>query len=355
MASEAASITDVAPHEVAGDNTAPSAAAPVTDSEPPASEAAVAVTLPPPPPPAIPDQTGSPTYLTSHAVPKVDSGDYPWQVADWMIPHEAIRRDFIRAAYALERMDVIARPWQAHAFKSWMVDFLFTAVHTHHDTEETIVGPYWIALGEKIEFGVTYNHEIILSRMESTSKLALAMDDAVKALGATPTSEQVAAAVAAFNALKLAFLEVQSMLFVHLGEEETFWPSIFMKHTKKEAKAMVDKIISHELKQTGKALAAFKGFTGAIMDAMTGESNECAPAWALRMGPWCNPAYHAEFMNAVPWVPRTLIFPAWHKEYVSKWKAMIDACAGEENMLGIDSTGYPAPAPGACASCCTVQ
>ena len=49
------------------------------------------------------------TFLTSTAIHKIDDGSYPWYEAEWLIPHENIRREMLRGEWALAHMDVRIR------------------------------------------------------------------------------------------------------------------------------------------------------------------------------------------------------------------------------------------------------
>lgn len=67
-------------------------------------------------------------------------GLYEWYETDWLIIHEAIRREVLRAEYSIERMNAYKYPWQALNLYTWISDYFMLALHAHHDNEELLVG-----------------------------------------------------------------------------------------------------------------------------------------------------------------------------------------------------------------------
>lgn len=107
-------------------------------------------------------------------------------------------------------------------------------------------------------------------------------------------------------------------------------------------KQVVQKIINEDLAKKGPEYVAFKAFAGALCDAAGPLNLGFAPGkyppslpGAKVMGPWCSEATVNAFVANVPFVPRTFIFPGWHREYVYKWKTMIESVAGDKNVLEI--------------------
>lgn len=62
-------------------------------------------------------------YLTSTVVPQTETGDYFWSQTEFLFPHEAIRRELLRAEHALENADIAKETWKAYAFGRWYTQF----------------------------------------------------------------------------------------------------------------------------------------------------------------------------------------------------------------------------------------
>lgn len=74
--------------------------------------------------------------LTSTVIAQKES--YPWHEKMILVPHEAIRRELLRAERAINVMDAVNNPWHAIIFEAWLSDFFFPAVHEHHYIEENV-------------------------------------------------------------------------------------------------------------------------------------------------------------------------------------------------------------------------
>ncbi len=85
--------------------------------------------------------------LTSTAIKPSEIGEYSFADATLLIPHEALRREFIRGTNALKTFDLVAHPWKIHCFYEWYAKFFLPSVKEHHDIEEKIFFPFYLKLG----------------------------------------------------------------------------------------------------------------------------------------------------------------------------------------------------------------
>lgn len=105
------------------------------------------------------------------------------------------------------------------------------------------------------------------------------------------------------------------------------------------AKAIVEQILKAEFSLKGKDAVAGNAFAGAVMDSVGPLRSRYAsykyspPAHALNMGPWASVQQGEAFMNDIPFIPRALVLPAFHKTYILKWRAMIESIGGTVNPL----------------------
>jgi len=266
--------------------------------------------------------------LTSSAVTKTENNVYAWEQKEWLIPHEPIRREMLRAERALELMDNVQHEWHIKAFFKWYSEFFSLAIHFHHDNEEKIVGPYFQALGEVVDFGKTCDHEQLLASMTAFEADLKTLFDLVtgasKAAGVDIKTKE--------DELRAKWRALKELMFTHLAEEEVFWPAVYTKHGQKHAKILVDKILKADMNLTGKEAVAGHAFAGAVMDAMGApcvhrykEYNYSTPPHALTLGPWLNSVEAERFWNDIFFVPRLFILPGFHKEYLVKWRVLIES------------------------------
>jgi len=274
--------------------------------------------------------------LTSSAIAKTENDVYKDEETEWLLPHEPIRQEFLRVEHALMHFDLVNCPWHIFVLHTWLSEYFFRAVHFHHDNEEKIVGPYWQKLGETTDFGKTAGHAEIVSMMDSFGAYVKAVKDYVVDAGKTTPASELKAKQAELQTKWAAF---QSLMFVHLAEEEVFWPQVYARHDKKHAKAVVDLILAADFKLKGKDAVAGHAFAGAVMDcvgpfkARYGKYKYSPPSHALDMGPWCAREVGEKFMRQIPFVPRALILPSFHKEYILKWRVLIESIGGTVNPL----------------------
>lgn len=87
------------------------------------------------------------TNLISEAIPQTSDGNYEWYQNEWLMIHETIRREILRAEHALNNLDVQKHPWQITCFYVWFSEFFSRIVDIHHETEDEILGPHYKLLG----------------------------------------------------------------------------------------------------------------------------------------------------------------------------------------------------------------
>lgn len=297
------------------------------------------------------------TFLTSTAIEKNDDGNYPWNYTEWLVIHENLRREFLRGEAGIVHMEnLLKHPWKVNNFHTWLTEFLWPAVHVHHDSEESVIGPHYAAKGETVSWGnEQYAHEALLAQMHVVEKSSTELYSLVKLGGFMScdgfSEEQKEAIKAKYDELKLEFAKVKEFFWIHLKLEEEIWSQIYLKYGEKDANIVVNAILKHGLAQKGDKVVAFNAVVGAVLDAMhyqgtfKGSYPPTLPN-ALDMAPWCSEKFVTEFLKKIPHVPRKFIFPARHKAYVSKWKRMIESVCGNDDVM------YLTKPP---ASCCTIS
>ncbi|EKX38246.1 hypothetical protein GUITHDRAFT_144360 [Guillardia theta CCMP2712] len=296
------------------------------------------------------------TFLTATSIPANPTGDYPQHYCDWFFPHETIRREALRAEHALRYMEnIVEYPWKAVNFRTWIRDFYFPAIHAHHDVEEDIIGPHYRALLEKegentiilqVWGSKEHDHKGLLDLMDKVQRQAEALCNEAQGLTGVNTSQhKIEAVMAQLQALRSVFAAFKTYMFTHLEEEEQVWPGIFQRFGKAEVKKAVAKIIKQDMSKAGPEGLAAKSFAGAFLDN-AGSSKSFPPSkrpaevpGALKLDPWCSEAVIDRFLSEVPWIPRKLIFPGFHKRYVLHWKVMIDTVCSDKDVLRLRSDG----------------
>jgi hypothetical protein len=245
------------------------------------------------------------TYLTSTAYSKKNYS--PWYEKSFMIPHETLRRELLRAEKALQCIDVVKYPWHAVNFQKWFNNYLVPSIHAHHDAEEEIVGPFYKKLGEEIEFGAQYTHVDLINDMQILDALAVKLLDTVNAGKDNET-------IAITNEFRTKFNSWHQHMLYHLEEEEKFWPDVLIRHGELKCNEFIQQIINTEVNKKGKAGLAFKVLTGAILDNAGYEIEKFPPSLptALQLAPWMSERQINEFVAQVPLVPRLVIFPGKH-------------------------------------------
>lgn len=257
--------------------------------------------------------------LTSTAIQERKDGKYEWYELELLLPHEAIRMEFIRADKAIRMMEPIKHPWHIIAFHKWMTEFLLPSIHEHHDLEEEVLGPFYAGLGENVEFGSTHKHEELMQQMNEfviqCNELCL--------LATTPSSPFLLM-IEKEDKLRASFQNLKTSMFAHLHEEELFWPNILQKHGLEQAANCQKLLAKRSFGKKHVDQGAFKAFAGSVFyNAGNGRRNE-KPAF-LELQPWCHPDVLNSVRTRVPLVARLFILPLWQRQYEKKWKKLIDS------------------------------
>ncbi|KAI9019672.1 hypothetical protein DFJ74DRAFT_769370 [Hyaloraphidium curvatum] len=286
------------------------------------------------------------TLLTSRVIQEKE--DYPPGDHAFLVPHECIRRDLRRGEYALARADAAKDPWKVYAFARWYSGYYCPALHAHHDAEEEIFIPFYSDLGEgDVHMGREYTHKRLLELMDSVLELAkeaCALADEAKAAGGEAGKAKLSAK---FDEVKARFTEMADYTRDHLDEEERFWPPIIERHGEDELNKAIAKLVATDLAKKGDAYLAFKAFGGGLMDAISpacGYAHGAVPPslpCAENLAPWAKEDFADKFYATMAFVPRIFIFPSWRREYVTKWRTMIESVGGDVNVLQIESLKEP--------------
>lgn len=121
--------------------------------------------------------------------------------------------------------------------------------------EEEILGPHYLALGEAIKFGHTFNHEYLLELMAKVAdeiSSFFEFSQCLKRVEPPVTNDEKNTMMEKQISLKVTFYLFKSSMFHHLEEEERFWPAVFKKYGEKAHDSSISKIVSHGLQLKGK-------------------------------------------------------------------------------------------------------
>ena len=161
-------------------------------------------------------------YLTSSAIPPSPTGDYTSYQTTLLIPHETLRREFIRGNNALKSFDLAKHPWKIHCFHKWYSEYFLPGLHEHHDIEEKIFFPFYSKLGCPTPNLQCDDHKSIMKQLEDIKERASALLHLVIA-GGQDNAERIASLSAE---LRTAFETLAEQTLVHLAEEEKFWTTV---------------------------------------------------------------------------------------------------------------------------------
>mmetsp|Transcript_15202 Transcript_15202/g.16487 ORF Transcript_15202/g.16487 Transcript_15202/m.16487 type:complete len:285 (+) Transcript_15202:100-954(+) len=260
--------------------------------------------------------------LLSRAVPANPTGNYSFHEKSLLIPHETLRREMIYGQKALEHYDPTSHPWKALCFHTWLMEFLFPAIHGHHELEENVFFDYYKKLGVTFPDKQTDDHKTLMASLRQITDVSRRILDLVS-LGGNNT-DQVKTAV---EELRSIFNTFVTHMDAHLNEEEAFWPAVVEKHGEKTFKKLEDKIVSYGRKHEGKA---FENLAAAVLYAAGIEiSNiEHYPEDTY----WGGPEARAELFAAFPYPVRAFLLPGWNKRY-QRYKTMIHSVVGDRDIL----------------------
>lgn len=166
--------------------------------------------------------------LTSTAVEATKDGEYSYAEAGLLVPHEALRREFIRGENAFKSFDLLTHPWKIHCFNEWYQKFFLPTIKEHHDLEEKIFFPFFLKLGSVTPHKQSEDHKEILIRVSSISLLSKEL------VGLIMEKEKITENTELIREktlkLQTEFHELIVHTNEHLADEELFWPKVLLQH-----------------------------------------------------------------------------------------------------------------------------
>lgn len=160
--------------------------------------------------------------LTSNVLsPSVD-GNYSFEHAAFLLPHEAIRRELIIAEKAVNNLDCSSFPWMISILKEWVVDFFVPIVFSHHYIEDHIIFPFYFQLGIILPERIAEDHISLINRM---NHLKVLLNELLEF-----QSNNTGDIAVIETTIKKHFLDLKRELEANFAEEEKFWPSIIAEH-----------------------------------------------------------------------------------------------------------------------------
>ena len=273
--------------------------------------------------------------LTSTAIQEKANGKYDWYELELLLPHEAIRIEFLRAEMAINNMEPIKNPWHILSIHRWFVEFLLPSIHEHHDLEEEVLGPFYANLGENVEFGQSHKHDELLQQMkdflDKSKDLCL--------LVTTPTAPFLLL-LEKEEKFRSSFHSLKNNMFAHLHEEELYWPGVLQKHGLERAAICQNLLSKRGFGKKGADYRAFKAFAGAVFyNAGSGRRIEksklptvaSVPGTLQELPPWCAKEVIEGVKVRVPLVARLFILPSWQRQYERKWKRLIESVSAADH------------------------
>lgn len=248
---------------------------------------------------------------------------------------------------------ILQYPWKIYALRLWTVRFLFPAIHDHHDNEEKIFGPHFAALGSIPVFGETKNHKELLETMDILGDTIGKLSEELTKVNNNCKTRQVTEDERSnlgnsIKAIYDAFATFKEYMLIHLREEEITWPPILAIYGPKEEQKVVAKILAAGNSVKGDELIAQQNYFGSVMEAMgcnyaypNTKNKPAVPSTALFIPAWAHPDIRQSFFENVPWFVRKFIFSSWQREYIVRWKSLIDSVAGKTNTFGVTAEGFP--------------
>ena len=170
--------------------------------------------------------------LTSKAITLQADGLYSFDRLGFLVPHEALRREFQRGRKALDAMNSSSFPWHAYVFQEWLDDFLIPILQAHHYIEDHIVFTFYFELGVISPDRQSEDHISLIGRMNKLQSLTRKLVHIVKATeidqdGVEGHQKDIQAAE---SLVKKEFIDMIIHFEQHFQEEEEYWPEILNKY-----------------------------------------------------------------------------------------------------------------------------
>lgn len=158
--------------------------------------------------------------ITSLVIPPSEDGNYSFEHAAFITPHEAIRRELMNAANALESFDCNRNPWMAGLLKEWVEDFFVPLVNAHHCLEDSVFFPIYYQLGVTLPERIAEDHISLINRLNHWKSLVTQLANEVSSKADSKDAER---------AVREHFSILRREIEGNFSEEEKFWPSILVK------------------------------------------------------------------------------------------------------------------------------
>jgi len=274
--------------------------------------------------------------LTSTVVKQSDDNNYSQSQCHLLIPHEALRRELLRAEKAVVNMDIVKHPWHIKAFMKWYEEFFVPFVHDHHDNEEKISFPFWVKLGAIAMPTKQCDDHVTLMKIIDELKV---LGKEIKSLLDVPDFNEDAI-VNKSNEFKAKFAYLKQHTLDHLSEEELYWPSIYEKYGKggKMMKKDEQNIINHGLTTKGDEFIGFKMAFCSVTTALGADVKGLNPSIGkygtvnYKLPPWCSQKLADDFYNELPWIAKMLVFPSWLDAY-ERYVVLVDSINGDVDVM----------------------
>lgn len=277
-----------------------------------------------------------PLNLTSTAITASPDGKYTYNQIGLLIPHEALRREMLRAHNALDKFDPVTHPWQALYLRIWIKEFFAPAVHEHHDMEELILSPEMRKLNVETPAHLNGAHKVLMESLHEIEKLA----EEVLALVRTGSGSDNSVLTEKVNALKTAYFGMETHMKDHFHGEEEFWVEAILKVDQKEWIR-----IENTIKNTVQKAKIGEMFLCSILDSM----GYCFKNYSFRPEDtrWIEEDGIKIILGDVPYPVRAIIFPGFNKRY-QRYKTLITAIEGDRDILNLYRTDGTEQAGCAC-------
>lgn len=211
-----------------------------------------------------------------------------WWMCSFLFPHEAIRRMFEQGDKISEKLDPVAKPWQADLLRKWVVEFFYSYIHIHHDMEEQIYLP---ALAKKFEVPERFSedHASLLALLNALKDAAEGVKTAANDQDKMKHCEEA----------KKLLSQIKKSMTPHLAEEERVLSPLIRDHFTPEEEGELINVIVAQMMKLGVADVDLAIVYDAILD-------------------WETPEQAQGFLKGLPFVPRTLLKMSWHPALLKK-------------------------------------
>jgi len=256
--------------------------------------------------------------LTSRPVQLRDDGNYQFDEAFFLIPHELIRREMIRFESTLEHFNPHTNPWKIACLHKYYVEFFYPFIHEHHDVEEKMLFPYYKKLGADFPSKMAEDHVGLMAKLDHIKELITDLNTLNDLNNSELLTEKK-------NKFVDKVHELVSTMNDHLEEEEIVWPPIVKNYGEKAMNEIEEVIVKHALSQSGKLMQL--GLAGVFQSMgrfIHGKGSQDYKGWA-------GEEFITAFEKKIPYPVRLLLLPGWDRAY-NKLKQMLLSVNGEENL-----------------------